>query len=198
MTPASAAKGSTARRLLLLLVVVAGAAVALWRSLPDTPGLPYEGAIARPLWTADGPAVLIDDAHWNAGTGSGRLRALAGLLAADGYTVLPDGNAARAEMLVDASIAVVANPLGVLGAVRRVAHRAGLGGLTFFDDDGLLTQEIETTLQWIDNGGSLLLAADEAPFARGSAGPGGAPGRRHAWPARARRRALRGPRSRRT
>ena len=30
------------------------------------------------------------------------------------------------------------------------------------------TQEIETTIQWIENGGSLLLAVDEDPIARGS------------------------------
>ncbi len=157
----------TMRRLGVLLVV-AGTGLALWRGVAELPGLPYAGAIARPVWAADGPAVLIDNAHWNAGTGTGRLRAFAGLLAADGYTVLPEGNATRAEMLVDARIAVVANPLGVLGTSRRVADAAGLGGLTFFDDDGLLTQEIETTVQWVENGGSLLLAADEQPLARGS------------------------------
>jgi hypothetical protein len=73
-------------------------------------------------------------------------------------------------VLVDAKIAVVANPLGVLGVLRRAAAAAGLDGLAFFDDDGLITQEIETTLQWVENGGSLLLAADEAPIARGSTG----------------------------
>lgn len=159
----------TVRRLGVALVV-AGTALAVWRGVSAAPGMPYEGLIERPLWTADGPAVLIDDAHWNDGTARGRLRAFAGLLAADGYTVLPDGNATRAEMLSDARIAVVANPLGVLGAIRRVADRVGLGTLTFLDDDGLLTQEIETTVQWIENGGSLLLAVDEAPNARGSEG----------------------------
>ena len=157
-------------RRLGVLLVVAGTGLALWRGVSEPAGPPFAGVVAQPLWKADGPAVLIDDAHWNAGTSAGRLRAFAGLLVADGYTVLRAGNATRAEMLVDARIAVVANPLGVLGTSRRLAHAAGLGGLTFFDDDGLLTQEIETTLQWIENGGSLLLAADEQPFARGSQG----------------------------
>lgn len=153
-----------------MLLVVAGAGLLLWRGLAESPGQAYTGAIDRPLWRGDGPAVLIDAAHWNAGTSTGRLRAFAGLLAADGYTVLRGGNATRAEVLVDARIAVVANPLGVLGVMRRAADAAGLGGATFFADDGLLTQEIETTLQWVENGGSLLLAADEAPMARGSQG----------------------------
>lgn len=157
-------------RRLGVLLVLAGTGVALWRGLAAAPGPPYQGRVDPPLWRRDGPAVLIDAAHWNDGTGAGRLRAFAGLLAADGYTVLREGNATRAEMLVDARIAVIANPLGVPGAMRRVADRVGLGQLTFFDDDGLLTQEIETTLQWVDNGGSLLLAVDEAPIARGAAG----------------------------
>lgn len=159
----------TLRRLGVLLVV-AGTGLAVGRGLAERPGLPYAGAVERPLWTADAPAVLVDAAHWNHGTSTGRLRAFAGLIEADGFTRLRDGNATRAEVLVDAKIAVVANPLGVLGVLRRVAAAAGLDGLRFFDDDGLITQEIETTLQWVENGGSLLLAADEAPIARGSTG----------------------------
>lgn len=157
-------------RRLGVLLIVAGAGLALWWGLAERPGLPYQGSIDRPLWTANAPSVLIDAAHWNDGTGTGRLRAFAGLVEADGYTRLRDGNATRAEVLVDARIAVVANPLGVLGVLRRAAATAGLDGLAFFDDDGLITQEIETTLQWVENGGSLLLAADEAPIARGSTG----------------------------
>jgi len=159
----------TFRRLGVLLVV-AGTGLAVWRAFAEPAGLPYVGSIERPLWTADAPTVLIDGAHWNAGRSSGRLRAFAGLVEADGYQRLRDGNATRAEVLVDARIAVVANPLGITGVMRRAASAVGLGGLTFFDDDGLIGQEIETTLQWVENGGSLLLAADESPFARGSRG----------------------------
>lgn len=157
-------------RRLGLLLLAAGAGVMLWRGLAEAPGPTYQGRIDRPLFAADGPTVLIDDAHWNAGTGSGRLRALTGLLVADGYVVLPPGNATRAEMLTDVRIAVLVNPLGVLGVARRAADRVGLSALPFFDDDGLLTQEIETALQWIENGGSMLLAVDEWPLARGSRG----------------------------
>lgn len=157
------------RRLAVLLALAGLGAAAVW-TLAERPGPSYEGHIERPLFATDGPAVLIDDAHWNAGTAGGRLHALAGLLAADGYTVLPSGNATRAEMLVDARLAVIVNPLGVLGLARRVADRVGFGEAAFFDDDGLLTQEIETTVQWIENGGSLLFAVDEAPLARGSRG----------------------------
>lgn len=150
----------------LVLVVLAGAAIV--RLTASGPGPAFSGTVAPPLFAADGPAVLVDSAHWNDGTASTRLRALAGLLTADGYQVLPEGNAARAETLSAARVAVMVNPLGVPGALRVAADRVRLGGLTFFDDDGLILQELETTVQWVENGGSLLLAADETPRARGA------------------------------
>lgn len=157
------------RRLaVLLLVVLATYAGVRVRTSVEPP--PYSGTIASPLWSSGGPAVLVDNAHWNAGTAEGRLRAFAGLLAADGYRVLPGANGTRAETLVDAKISVVVDPLGILGLARTWAGTVGASGMAFFDDDALLTQEIETTVQWVENGGSLLLVADPSPYARGSRG----------------------------
>jgi hypothetical protein len=58
----------------------------------------------------------------------------------------------------------------VPGVLRRSASIVGLGSLAMFDDDALRQQEIETTAQWVENGGSLLLAVDPDPVARGSRG----------------------------
>ncbi len=70
---------------------------------PSTPG----------MWPAgEGPAVLVDNAHWNSATTSRGLAVSPSCSGADGYRVLPDGNSTRAEMLADADIGVVANPLG--------------------------------------------------------------------------------------
>ena len=107
--------------------------------------------------------MLIDNAHWNAATGSSGSVGFAGLLAADGYCVLPGGNATRAEMLADARIGVVANPLGLSGLARRLADPWAWRIWPLFDDDALMDQEMETTLQWVENGGSLLLAVDDGP-----------------------------------
>ncbi len=153
----------------MAVAALCGGAWVLWRNAGGE-HLAYQGVVQAPTWASAGPAVLIDDAHWNHGVPSGRLRAFAELLAGDGYVVLPSGNATRAEMLVDAKVAVVVNPLGVPGVLRRVAAKVGLGGAAFVDDDGLISQEIDTTFQWVANGGSLLLAVDETPFARGSRG----------------------------
>ena len=102
-------------------------------------------------------------------TGTSGFVGFAHLLAADGYRVLRDGNATRAEMLADARIGVVANPLGLSGLARRLADPLGLAHLALFDDDALMDQEVETTLQWVENGGSLLIVADDGPPARGVA-----------------------------
>lgn len=153
----------------LLLAGVVGLTVLAWWRWPALDAdAAYTPDLARPLWRNGGPPVLVDSAHWNSATGTHGLTAFTALLRADGYRVLRDGNAARAEMLADARISVVADPMGVPGVGRRIATAVGLPPLTVFDDDALIGQEVETLLQWIDNGGALLLAVDETPFARGS------------------------------
>jgi hypothetical protein len=150
------------------LVLLAGLVALGWWRWPTPPlDASYTPAIGTPSWpSAQGPAVLVDNAHWNSATTARGLTAFATLLRADGYHVLPDGNSTRAEMLADARIGVVANPLGLSGELRGLVARLGLPPLTFFDDDALWVQEMETTLQWIENGGSLLVAVDEGPPAR--------------------------------
>lgn len=150
------------------LVLLAGLVALGWWRWPVPPlDASYDATIGAPTWPADqGPAVLVDNAHWNSATTARGLTAFATLLRADGYRVLPDGNSTRAEMLADARIGVVANPLGLSGELRGLVARLGLPPLTFFDDDALWVQEMETTVQWIENGGSLLVAVDEGPPAR--------------------------------
>ena len=157
------------RRSTAILVLI-GAAWLWWRQSAVPGELAYRGTVEAPTWSSNGPAVLIDNAHWNAATGSKGLVAFAGLLRADGYVLAPPGNATRAETLMAARVAVVANPLGVAGLARRLAERVNLANLPMFDDDALMGQEIETTTQWVENGGSLLLAVDEHPMTRGSRG----------------------------
>lgn len=149
-------------------VLLAGLIAVAWWHWPVPPAdAPYTAALAAPTWPAgQGPAVLVDNAHWNSATTGRGLTAFATLVRADGYRVLPDGNSTRAEMLADVRIGVVANPLGLSGVLRGLVARLGLPPLTFFDDEALWVQEMETVLQWVDNGGSLLVAVDEGPPAR--------------------------------
>ncbi|MEP7116316.1 MAG: hypothetical protein ABI880_01965 [Acidobacteriota bacterium] len=154
----------------LAVVILLASAWLWWRDSSGPGELSYRGTVERPTWRSGGPAVLIDNAHWNVNTARKGLVAFAGLLEADGYSLAPPGNAARAETLMAARVAVIANPLGLAGLARRLAERVHLDDLALFDDDALLGQEIETTIQWVENGGSLLLAVDEHPMTRGSRG----------------------------
>ena len=151
------------RRLVATLVLL-GLAWFWWRDSSAPGELAYRGTVPAPTWTSNGPPVLIDNAHWNIATSTSGLVAFAGLLAADGYVVLPGANATRAETLLDARVAVIANPLALSGLARRAVDRVNLAHLAMFDDEAFITQEIETTIQWIENGGSLLLAVDEDPI----------------------------------
>jgi hypothetical protein len=151
------------------VVLLAGLVALGWWRWPVPPlDAPYALALdAGSPKAGTGPAVLVDNAHWNSATTSRGLVAFADLLRAEGYHLLPDGNATRAEMLADARIAVVANPLGISGLLRGLAARLGLPPLTAFDDEALWVQEMETVVQWVENGGSLLVAVDEGAPARG-------------------------------
>lgn len=158
------------RRALVVVLVLAAGVWAVRGRLASGQSPAYTGTIAAPTWPPPGPAVLIDTAHWSDATAEGRLRGFADLLEADGYQLLPGANATRAETLADARIGVVANPLGVIGVARRAASRVGIGHWAMFDDEALMLQEIETTIQWIENGGAMLIAADPDPLARGVRG----------------------------
>lgn len=151
-----------------MVVLLAGLVALAWWRWPAPPAdAPSGVALDAATWPAgEGPAVLVDNAHWNSATSSRGLVGFAALLGADGYRLLPDGNATRAEVLADARIGVVANPLGLSGVMRGLVARLGLSPITVFDDDALWVQEMETVLQWVDNGGSLLVAVDEGPPAR--------------------------------
>lgn len=156
-------------RVLLALAAVAGVG---WWGWPVPPAdVVVVPRLDRPAFAAgQGPTVLVDNAHWNAATTTRGLAGFAALLRADGYHVLPDGNSTRAEMLADAKIGVVANPLGLSGVMRGLIANLGLPPLTFFDDEALWVQEMETVVQWVENGGAMLIAVDDGPPARGVRG----------------------------
>ena len=119
---------------LLLAGVVVLAILAWWRWPALDPDAAYSPEV-RPLWPDGGPAVLVDNAHWNGASGARGLVAFTALLRADGYRVLRDGNAARAEMLADARVAVIADPMGIPGVGRRLTLALGLPPLTALASD---------------------------------------------------------------
>lgn len=149
--------------LVLLLTIVVGLIYYLLGFHVSDRG--YAPAIIHRTWPSGGPAVAIDDAHWNLQTASRGYVPFARLLMADGYTVIEKGNAASREVLDAARIVVIANALGLRGVVRQVAQVAGYR-LEALAADALTDVETGRIEAWVREGGSLLMATDPAAAPR--------------------------------
>jgi hypothetical protein len=99
--------------------------------------------------------VLIDEAHNNFHTASGRYRPFAKLLEADGFVVRPGTARFDSASLAMGRVLVVANAVSAQNSDdwRLPSHSA-------FDPS-----EIAAVAAWVKRGGSLLLIADHQPFA---------------------------------
>ena len=74
-------------------------------------------SVARPAYrTEQGPRVLIDEAHANFHTASGRYAPFASLLRNDGYRVAPNAAPFTAAGLAGADILVIANAAPARGS----------------------------------------------------------------------------------
>jgi hypothetical protein len=154
------------RAFLLIVALLAVTGAVLWwlRGVQQAdPG--YAPRVSSRTWTAGGPAVVIDDGHWNEHTAVRGFAPFAKLLTADGYTLIDHVDATAADALSSARVIVVANALGFRGVVRQVSqvvglHFAGLAADAFSDRDA------DRLEKWVRDGGSLLLVADHTPAGR--------------------------------
>ena len=103
--------------------------------------------------TESGPRVLIDEAHNNFLTLSGRYRPFAQVLESDGFRVSLNDKAITEKQLKQVDILVIANAL----------DRKRLDWLPPYGE-ALDDREVEVLKSWILNGGSLFLVADHTPF----------------------------------
>lgn len=102
-----------------------------------------------------GPIVLIDEAHHNFHTASGRYGPFAQLLRRDGYRVEGSRQPFTAEALRQAAVLVVANAL----------HARNVDDSTLPTPSAFTDAEITALRDWVVGGGSLLLIADHMPMA---------------------------------
>ena len=108
----------------------------------------FDTHVARPAYAARGPTVLIDQAHRNIHTRSGRYAPFARLLASDGYDVRANRAPFTAASLAGAKVLVVASPRG----------RPNKASPAFTD------AECAAVAAWVAGGGALLLVTDHAPI----------------------------------
>jgi len=138
--------------LLTLAAALAADRPAYAQQVADTLFVPAVGSPAHA--TGKGPVVLLDEAHHNFHTASGRYLPFARTLRQDGYVVRSNAERFTPAALAGARILVIANALAAENETDWV-----LPTPSAFD-----STEIAVVQQWVRDGGSLLLIADHMPF----------------------------------
>lgn len=109
----------------------------------------FRPVVARPAFTANGPTILLDEAHGGVQTMAGRYAGFAALVRADGYAIVSGTRKLDAPGALDGvAILVISNPAAP-------EDESSPSALT--------EAEIAAVDAWVRAGGSLLLAADHAP-----------------------------------
>ncbi|MCC6683694.1 MAG: DUF4350 domain-containing protein, partial [Bacteroidia bacterium] len=105
-----------------------------------------------------GPAIYIDEAHYNYHTSTGLYTTFANVLRKDGYVVTSFTKAITNESLQHVKILVISNALN-----KKNSNNWGQPVYPAFEE-----QEIQRIKNWVENGGSLFLIADHPPFSSAS------------------------------
>lgn len=113
----------------------------------------FDASVETPAYHSGGPTVAIDEAHGNFHTADGRYKPFADLLRSDGYRVVAFTSTFNARALAGIDVLVISN------ARNLAAIQAGDVSRSAFRDD-----ETDAIRDWVEEGGSLLLVADHAPF----------------------------------
>lgn len=113
----------------------------------------FDTKIARPAYTKKHPKVLLDEAHNNFHTASGRYKPFADLITSDGYEVTPGTKKFSRETLKGFDVLVISNALG-----------APAMGSPEASNSAFTDEECDAVRDWVRGGGRLLLIADHAPM----------------------------------
>ena len=131
---------------LAMMIVTSVAVIA--QQMPDEK---FDSKVAKPAYASKHPVVVIDEAHQNFHTATGRYKPFADLLTSDGYKVTAGTKPFTAEALKGVDVLVISN--------------AGAGGANEDSSPPAFTKdEIEVVHSWVSGGGSVLLIADHTPF----------------------------------
>lgn len=113
----------------------------------------FRAVVENPAYARGGPTVAIDEAHSNFHTAGGQYSPFAALLTNDGYRVVASAYEFNAATLNGVGVLVVAN------ARNLAAILAGDISKPAFTEE-----ECNAVRDWVNDGGSLLLIADHAPY----------------------------------
>jgi len=117
----------------------------------------FDTKVAKPAFTSKHPVVIIDQAHGNFHTASGRYKPLAELLRSDGYVVAEGKDKFDAPIRGDVLIVSNAETDVPAGTPQPPAFTPA---------------ECHAVYEWVKRGGSLLLIADHAPYGTAAANLG--------------------------
>ena len=113
----------------------------------------FDTNVAHPAYTKNGPKVLLDEAHNNFHTSTGRYKPFADLITHDGYRITPNTKKFSSDVLKGFDVLVISN---ALGAERMAQPEAANPAFT--------SEECDAVRDWVNGGGALLLIADHAPM----------------------------------
>lgn len=108
----------------------------------------FTPSVEHPSYRKEHPKVLFDEAHNNMHRMAGTYRPFVELLAADGYSIVPNRKEFSAGVLQGYDILVISNSKG---KERKY-------------DPAFTERECDVVEDWVRQGGSLLLIADHYPF----------------------------------
>jgi hypothetical protein len=118
----------------------------------------FDMSVAKPAHTTRNPNVVLDEAHNNFHTISGRYAPWAKLMRNDGVSVSPSTKRFSAATLTGVDVLVISNPVAPGMAAGGATLETATSAPAFTD------AECDAVRDWVQAGGSLLLIADHAPF----------------------------------
>ena len=138
------------RHLMPVLSLLFAASLAAQQQIVDPD---FKAVVERPAYPQGGPTIAIDEAHSNFHTADGQYAPFAALLRSDGYRVIASTRVFEKGALSGNAVLVVANARNLPALLKR-----DLTSPAFTEN------ECDAVLEWVRDGGSLLLIADHAPF----------------------------------
>lgn len=153
---------------ILLVLLVAGVGYLSLNPVGARPDNDFDVSVATPAYTSNPPRVLFDEGHHNAHRMDGKYEPFANLLINDGYVLSHYKGTFTADGLRNGDVLVIVNASGgsnpqIFGfnlPFLRTGER---------DAPAFTEAEIQTVVEWVRNGGALLLIADHYPFGSAAA-----------------------------